>query len=293
MNYQTSPIKRARRTKRELDELLETILKILDGETGPITLRHLFYRLSGLGAIEKTEDDYKRLCHLTAAWRKAGDIPWRSFTDSTRWYIREPLFDSLADALRNTQEMYRKNLWQTQGAYVEVWVEKAAIAPIVAEVASGFGVGTFVCRGFSSLSSLFSASELFRRQIESGKEVFVYHVGDYDPSGIAAVDSIRKTITQEFGVPIRLERLAVTEHQIRTMKLPSRPVKKSDPRSGKWRGGDSVEVDSMPPRLLKDLVAGAIQSHIIPWEWNALLRAEGLEKETLASLCASAEGGGQ
>ena len=47
MNYQTSPIKRARRTKRELDELLETILKILDGETGPITLRHLFYRLSG------------------------------------------------------------------------------------------------------------------------------------------------------------------------------------------------------------------------------------------------------
>ncbi|MBI4661963.1 MAG: hypothetical protein HY735_24340, partial [Verrucomicrobia bacterium] len=134
--------------------VLQAIQTILSGEEGQITIRHLFYRLVGLRVIEKTEQAYKGLCLHLSKWRRSEDIPWSAFADNTRWHIRQETFNGILDALKNTVESYRRNLWSTQTFYVEVWIEKDAIAGIVANTANSFGVPVFVARGFASLSSL-------------------------------------------------------------------------------------------------------------------------------------------
>ena len=57
-------------------------------------------------------------------------------------------------------------------------------------------------------------------------------------------------------------RVAVTPAQIEAWELPSRPTKTSDPRTKKWTGGDSVELDAIPPETLRSLVRVCIERHI-------------------------------
>jgi hypothetical protein len=173
-----------------MDALLAAIHSVIDDEEHEITVRHLFYRLVGLDVIPKTEVAYHLLVRHLSRWRRSGEIPWDAFADSTRWHIRRPTFDGIKDALQRTRETYRRDLWSTQPHYCELWIEKDAIASIVAEVANDFGVPVFVCRGFASLSSLYGAARTFREARMNGKRVTIFHMGDYDPSGHAAADAI-------------------------------------------------------------------------------------------------------
>ncbi len=265
--------------------LLDAIRNILAGEEGQITIRHLFYRLaSGLHVIEKTEADYKGLCGHLSKWRRSGDVEWSAFADNTRWHIQRPSFDGIDDALRNTVENYRRNLWSTQPYYLETWVEKDAVASIVAGTANSFGVPVFVCRGFASLSSLYGAAQTFRAAVEAGKKVILYHLGDYDPSGVAAAESMVKAFRDDFKVDLEFVRAAVTQEQIEPMDLPTRPVKQSDTRAAKWTGGECVELDTMPPSEIRKLVESCITRHIDRRQWKLLQKTEAMERQTLESL---------
>lgn len=265
--YDTSPIKRVRRTKEDMASLLSTIQVILSAEQSQITIRHLFYRLVGLHVIDKTEAAYHQLCSHLSKWRRSGDIAWSDFSDNTRWHIRQKTFDSITDALQNTLTTYRRNLWDSQNTYIEVWVEKDAMASIVSDTTSQFGVPLFVCRGFASLSSLYSAGETFKEAIDNGKQVFIYHLGDYDPSGVAAGESIKNTMRDDFKVDIDFKRIAVTPEQIERLQLPTRPVKKTDTRANGWQG-ECVELDTMKPADIQGIVEDAITQHIDKRQWD-------------------------
>jgi hypothetical protein len=245
----------------------------------------LFYRVSsGLHLIDKTEPAYKNLCHHLAKWRRSGDIKWSAFSDNTRWWIKTDTFDDVHDALERTVRTYRKNLWKTQPYYVEVWVEKDAIAGIVSGTAAKFGVPVFVCRGYASLSGLSSAAETFRLAKESGKEVVIYHLGDYDPSGVDACEFVKRSLIQDFRVDLQVVRAAVTREQIERLKLPTRPAKKSDSRITNWNGDDCVELDTMPPREIQGIVEHCITQHIDTRAWETLKQTEAMERETLQSI---------
>jgi hypothetical protein len=275
----TSPTKR--RSKAQMDDLLSAILEIVDAEESAITIRHLFYRLVGQNVIPKTERAYKSLDGHLSRWRKNGEVPWDAFSDSTRWHIQNQTFDGIADALQRARETYRRDLWATQPYYTEVWVEKDAVAGIVSDITSEFGVPLFVCRGFASLSSLYSASLTFKRAQQSGKAVMVYHLGDYDPSGHAAADAIETTFEDVFDVAVNFERIAITRDQIDEFDLPTRPTKKSDSRAKNWSGEECVELDSMPPAELRQLVEDAIVSRIDQHAWKQIQKIEREEQKTL------------
>ena len=270
-----------------MSELLSAIQNIVNNEENAITIRHLFYRLVGQSVIEKTELAYKLLCHHLSRWRKAGEVAWSAFSDSTRWHIQPPMFSGIADALRRTQETYRRNLWATQAHYVEVWVEKDAIAGVIDDLTSAFGVPLFVCRGFASLSSMYSASETFKEVQRDGKGVTIFHLGDYDPSGHAAADAIERTFREIFDCSVNFERIAILPEHIEQFNLPTRPTKQSDSRARNWRGSECVELDSMPPTQLCGLVEGAITSLIDSYEWEKLKE---IEREELATLSATIAG---
>src|SRR5699024_5074200 len=114
-------------------------------------------------------------------------------------------------------------------------------------------------RGFASESFLWSTASTIRMV---GKPTIVYQLGDHDPSGIAAWNHVQAKL-REFApeVDISFRRLAVTEEQITTLSLPTRPTKKSDSRAKNFTG-DSVEVDAIPSATLKEIVEDAILRHI-------------------------------
>jgi hypothetical protein len=288
--YRTSLVKRKRRTKADLENLLAWVNSILESEEGQMTIRHLFYRLVGAEVIPKTEQAYKQLCSKLSRWRRKEKVSWAAFSDSTRWHIKPETFDSMFQALDNTVATYRRNLWATQKIYVEVWVEKDAMAGIVSRAAEPFGVPVFVARGFASLSSLYSAAETFKLAIKAGKRVIVYHFGDHDPSGVEAGESMVRAFRDDFKVEVGFYRAAVTREHIKRFNLPTRPTKESN-HSRNWRGGDSVELDAMPTPEIRKLVEGCITQHIDQREWQALKQTEELEKGTLKIFSDSLQSG--
>src|SRR5262245_57118714 len=118
---------RTRRTRNGIGEIKQAILDLLEQDR-PMTVRQVFYRLVSRGAIGKTEAEYKgTVCRLLTGMRRAGEIPYGYVADNTRWMRKPTTHESMQDALAATAQFYRRDLWQDQNAYVEVWLEKDAL----------------------------------------------------------------------------------------------------------------------------------------------------------------------
>ena len=105
-----------------------------------------------------------------------------------------------------------------------------------------------VARGYASLSFLYGAAECINELIVP---TYIYHLGDFDPSGVNAGEKIEDTLRELApDAEIYLERMAVTEEQIADWDLPTRPTKTSDTRS-KGFGDISVELDAIEPNRLR------------------------------------------
>src|SRR5262249_28262051 len=118
--------------------------------------------------------------------------------------------------------------------------------------------------------------------------VYVYHLGDFDPSGVNAAETIEASL-REFapGADIHFERLAVTPEQIRMWGLPSRPTKKSDSRAKRF-GPISVELDAIEPDRRRALVRAVIEQHLSPERLRVLQIAEASEREWLRQIAVEA-----
>lgn len=280
--YRSRPIK-ARRTKDQLKEILQASREIIAEESCEITIRHLFYRLVSQKLLAKDEKEYKKLGTYLMKWRRSGELPWSAFADNTRWYYGNVGYSGIEAALINTRDTYRRNLWATQDAFVEIWCEKDAIASILLDEAISFGVQVFPLRGFTSGSALHNAADSFKTQINAGKTIYVYYFGDYDPSGIEIDKSAVRNLHEDHGVEVNFERIAVTPDHIKSLNLPTRPPKLTDTRTKNFKG-ESVEIDALRMPILKGMVRQCIVQHIDQAEWDMQLRIEEQEKSLLDML---------
>ena len=242
----------------------------------PVTVRQMFYRMASVGQVPKTEAGYRRVQYALTAMRKQRAIPYDWLADHTRWMRKPRSYSSLADMLRESKRLYRRALWDDQPCYVEVWLEKDALAGVVYDVTEEYDVPLYVTRGYPSLSYLWDAAENLR---SIDKPIYIYHFGDFDASGQDAARSICDGL-REFGAEFHFERAAVTEEQIRALNLQTRPAKRSDPRAASF-GDVAVELDAMPPQKLRGLVQHCIRQHI---EWDSLERLERIEHAERESL---------
>jgi hypothetical protein len=180
--------------------------------------------------------------------------------------------------VRQTAHFYRKALWADVDEYVEVWLEKDALSAVVWEVTSEFDVPLMVARGYASLSFLHEAAEAIRDQ---ERPSHIYHLGDFDPSGVDAADKIEATL-REFApeVEISFTRLAVLPWQIEQWHLPTRPTKLSDSRARGF-GDISVELDAIEAPTLRAIVRAALERHMPQNRFAALKAAEESERNLL------------
>lgn len=279
ISYGARPIKR--RSRQDIEVIKDAILQALAIDA-PMTVRQIFYRLVSNGVIGKTEGEYKStVVRLLGEMRRSGELPFHLIADNTRWMRKPHTWSSLESMLQRTAQAYRRSVWDNQDVYVEVWLEKDALAGVLYEETEAWDVPLMVTRGYPSLSYLYSAAETIAAQ---DKPTFLYYFGDYDPSGLDIPRKVECDL-RDFApdADITFERVAVSRAQIESMKLPTRPTKKTDSRS-KGFVGESVEVDAILPRTLRSIVQKCITQHIEPLAYGVLQAAEESERESLMSL---------
>ena len=272
--YMTSPIKRSRRTKADIEAIKRAIYAEARRGPDPVTVRYLFYRLVGLGLVDKTEAEYKgTIGRLTSDMRRAGELPWSWIVDASRWVTKPRTYTNLEDAMTSFAADYRRELWVNQGFHIEVWAEKETIASVLAKVTEKWDVPLAVFHGYASLTMLHNLAVGIA---ECGKACKVLYFGDHDPSGVDMERWCQKTV-REFApdADIEFRRLAVTEAQIRDWNLPTRPTKKSDSRSKNFRG-ESVELDTIEMPVLTSILDDAIEAYVDP---AALSRTRVVEED--------------
>jgi hypothetical protein len=275
--YRTSQIKRQRATKLQIRDRRQALIKIV-ASMKPMTVRQVFYQATVRGIVEKTEAGYNKIQTDLVLMRRAGDIPYGWLTDNTRFQRKPRSFGDVEEALEATARLYRKSLWRDANCSVEVWLEKDALSGVVFPMTSLFDVPLMVARGYASLSFLHSAAEDIN---ELQVPTFIYHLGDYDPSGVNAGEKIESTLRELApDAEIHFERIAVTPEQIDRWKLPTRPTKTNDSRAKKF-GEISVELDAIAPETLREIVHECITRHLPTEQFEILKEAEASERQIL------------
>jgi hypothetical protein len=275
-------INRTRRSKAEIDAIEEVMLDVVS-TSAPMTVRQVFYQLVGLGVIEKSDAEYRGVVvRLLTRLRMANRMPWSWITDGTRWMRKGVRYGSVEEALVATSRHYRRDYWRELDEYVEVWLEKDALAGVLFQVTDEWGVPLMVTRGFASLSYIHNAAETIER---IGKPTFIYYFGDYDPSGVEIDRNLERRL-REFAPysEIHFDRVAVRREQIDEYALPTRPTKRGANHGRGLHEGESVEVDALPPATLLGLVRGAIERHVDPARVAVLEAAEESERALLGGL---------
>lgn len=281
--YAPRVIKSGRASKTEVKARRDALLSIV--YTGkPMTVRQVFYQATVHGVVEKTEAGYQKIKTDLGLMRKNGELPYDWLADNTRWQRKPQTFDSVEQALQDTARFYRKSLWSAADSYVELWLEKDALSGVVMPITSLYDVPLMVARGYASLSFLHSAAEYIG---SLNVPTYIYHLGDFDPSGVNAGEKIEQTLKEMApNAEIHFQRLAVWPYQIHQWNLPTRPTKASDSRS-KGFGDVSVELDAIPPQTLRDLVEEAINRHLPQDQFRVLQEAERSERELISALVGS------
>lgn len=286
MTYQASHIKRSRATKGQVHDRRDTLFSIIEAMR-PMTVRQVFYQATVKGIVEKSEAGYSKVQTDLVAMRRNGQLPYDWLADNTRWQRKPVTFDSIQEALQDTAHFYRKSLWRNAGCYVEVWLEKDALAGVVTPVTDEYDVPLMVARGYASLSFLHGAAEYIA---SLDVPTYIFHLGDYDPSGVNAGENIEQTLRDLApGANIQFHRIGVTLEQIRQWNLPTRPTKQTDSRA-KGFGDISVELDAISPEALRALVRSWIEKLMPQDELRVLQAAEQSERAILLDMVAGLRG---
>jgi hypothetical protein len=174
-------------TSAERDAVQTAILAIAAAER-PITVRGLFYRVMSKGLVPKTENGYKIVQREALKMRRNGALSYGWITDGSRRRITLSAYSGIDQALIHTARFYRRRLWDDQNVYVEIWTEKDAITGVIQQTTLSYDVPLVVAKGYVSETFLWESAEHI---MEADKPTFIYQLGDHDPSGINAFETIQ------------------------------------------------------------------------------------------------------
>jgi hypothetical protein len=246
----------------------------------PDTVRGNMYRVVSAGWLPDTgEKSYNRVQRLLNRLRLNGTVPFEWVVDNIRATVKPSSWSGLADYLVTVRDAYRKSFWPSLPEYVEVIVEKDAVAGCVAQVTREFDVPLHPIRGYNSTTFAMSMARSLARV---NKPVTIYYVGDHDPSGRDLERDIRERLERFSQRSFNWVRLAVNPHHFGDYGIRPLAPKKNDSRTRKfveqW-GRDCAEVEAIPANDLRRMLREAIESHIPQAQWQRLQEIERLEKE--------------
>lgn len=272
--------------KREIFEKIVTIVEEYQEQGYRMTLRQLYYQLVSRDVIPNQASEYAKLSTLLTEARMYGLVDWDFIEDRVRKPKKVAQWDSIQDIANAAVRQYRRNRWADQDYYVEVWVEKDALAGVLEPITNKYDVVLMVNRGYSSASAMHDAAERFIEKEEDGKTSIILYLGDHDPSGIDMVRDIQSRM-EIFGSSVEVKRIALNYDQIQKFDPPPNPAKMDDPRADDYvekYGHTSWELDALSPKDLNKLLKTEIENYLDVSKYNLVCRQEEFEKQQLHKL---------
>jgi len=251
----------------------------------PLTLRQIFYLIISLenSPLENIKRDYGRLSRLLRDARYCGEVPFEHIEDRTRYT------SSLPTQLEDIIYYYYPDAWEHQPCYVEVIVEKEGLRTFFTRILRPCYVPVTPIRGFDSLSDVMDVAERVHQYEDRPRFILIF--SDFDPSGESLAKDFEfrlKTCLIMLGEDpiyydenekraeisnLLVDKVALTQEQVEEYNLPPKFVKPKDPRAPtfieKYGHEAVVELDAVPPEILRDMILDPI---------NSLLDFEEVEK---------------
>lgn len=245
-----------------------------------LTLRQLYYQFVTEGLIANKTSEYKRLGSIINDARLAGLIDWTAIEDRTRNLHKLGTWDSPADIVLAAAQSFKIDMWERQPTYIEVWIEKEALAGVFQRICDQLRVPFFSCRGYTSQSEMFGAGNRLKQMAAEGKELAILHFGDHDPSGIDMTRDIEERLSLFARKLVNVERLALNMNQIEQYAPPPNPAKDTDTRYQTYHenfGDESWELDALKPQVLSDLVSVNVNKYMDfeQWEKDSFTESKG------------------
>lgn len=251
-----------------------------------LTLRQLYYQFVSRDLIPNTQQSYKNLGSVVNDARLAGMIDWNAIVDRTREVRSLSHWDDPADIIDAVSKQFHIDKWAEQKYRPEVWIEKDALVGVFERVCNELDVPLLSCRGYTSQSEMWGASQRMLRHKKQGQVPIVFHFGDHDPSGKDMSRDITDRLEMFTRGALRFERLALNMDQIRQYDPPPNPAKITDSRATAYIaefGHESWELDALEPRVLEGLVREAIEGVV---QRDRMDEADELQEEHRRTLSA-------
>jgi hypothetical protein len=265
-------------------------LQTLRGQGIAPTLRTMHYRLFSKQVIGNTKNEYTELSKQTARAREDGRLHINCFVDQGREVYGngyeddseledpEQYVDRAISVLEDLDDDYSEMdipRWYNQKHYLEIWIEKYALASTFIQLARGdVPVRIVPNKGYSSLTFMWDNAKRLKRIAENeGKEIHIRYFGDFDPSGYDMDRDIEERLSRYGVSDVDFERVAVKIEHVQRYNLPPMPTdaesKKKyddDPRKDTFEsehgGSYAVELDALTvyaPDDLRQMVQGCIK----------------------------------
>ncbi len=250
-----------RETSLAIIEQANNIIIEYQADGYKITLRQLYYQFVSRDLLPNKQEAYNKLGMIISKGRLAGLIDWLAIEDRTRSPKQNSHWDNPADIIEACADSYRIDTRATQDDYVEVWVEKEALAGVIERTARDLDILSFACRGYVSQTAMWEAAQRILIQ-EVGKTITILHFGDHDPSGIDMTRDIQDRL-DIFETTVNVDRIALNMPQIEQYDPPPNPAKLTDSRCGGYLaryGSQSWELDALEPRVLDRLIRDEVEN---------------------------------
>jgi hypothetical protein len=236
-----------------------------------LTLRQLYYQFvardllpaawADRAGILNRPESYGKLGDLISDARMAGLVDWYAIVDRSRASYANRHWDRPSKVIEAALATYATDKWALQPHYVEVWVEKEALEDVLGRACGPLDVRYFACKGYTSQSAMWEASQRLVQKMDEGKTVHIIHLGDHDPSGIDMSRDIFARLSTFTYSRVHVQRIALNMAQVERYGPPPNPAKTTDSRFADYQakyGDESWELDALEPSVLVDLITRAI-----------------------------------
>lgn len=270
-----------------IEQANQILIEYYEANRRPMTVRQLFYQLVSHHGYKNDANNASQLSDIMSDARLAGLTDWDHIEDRGRELQMILHWSSPAERIKGVAGYYREDLWIGQKYRPEVWIEKDALAGVIADVCDELRVSYFACRGFVSTSMQYEAAKRFQSIIDAGQTPIVFHLGDHDPSGLHMTDENREKFKLLVGKKIEVRRLALNIGQVRKYRLPPNPAKETDTRFEGYErefGTKSWELDALPPKVIQQLIRDNVSRLIDRKKWAKAERAEKKNKALLGRM---------
>jgi hypothetical protein len=260
------PFKRA---PKQSSILLFEELQQFISDYNKITVRQFYYHCISNGTAKfpqnnkEARNTYQNIDNAINRARLGGLIPMDSIADNTS-LMGTQQWNSIDRIVRCAVDQYRSKWHKEQKYYVEVWLEKEALAQIFHSITDDYGVFLSVSGGYPKLSQIYSAKLRFQEYHD--KPIKLLYFGDLDPSG----KDMPRVIVEKFEEleveDLKVIEVALNKYDVQKHNLPKNPFKPKDTRN-KWYskkyGIDyAVELDALEPDILEEKIRDSISEYV-------------------------------